>query len=179
MRRAVFLDRDGVINRTMVINGVPTPPKSVEDVEILEGVIEAIQILRSHDFLPIVVTNQPDVSRGLISDEDVNAINEHVAKSTNLKYFYNCFHDDMDFCACRKPLPGLIQRAALELDLNIPRSYLVGDRWRDIAAGQAAGCQTFFIDYSYPENLPLMPYVKVESLLHATNLITGGDYESS
>jgi D-glycero-D-manno-heptose 1,7-bisphosphate phosphatase len=171
MKKAVFLDRDGVLNRSVLIDGVPKPPTFVEEVEILPGVIEAIQYLKIHNFVPVVVTNQPDVARGHMTQSQVEAINAQVGARTRIDYFYTCFHDDADLCDCRKPSPGLIYRASRELDLSVSESYLVGDRWRDIAAGQAAGCQTFFIDYSYTEKMPNLPYRKVFSLLEAAILM--------
>jgi D-glycero-D-manno-heptose 1,7-bisphosphate phosphatase len=176
MKRAVFLDRDGVLNRSLLIDGAPKPPTSVEDVEILSGVIEAVQILRNHDFVIVVVTNQPDVSRGDTTRMQVDAINSRVGAVTNIQHFYTCFHDDVDLCECRKPLPGLIHRAAHDLDLSVGESFLVGDRWRDIAAGQAAGCENFFIDYSYMEKRPVEPFRRVSSLLEAVYLIIGDRY---
>ena len=173
MKRAVFLDRDGVINRSIMIDGMPRPPVSNTDVEILDGVVEAIQILKAHNFVPVVVTNQPDVARGVTSQLQVHAINTCIGTATDIDYFYTCFHDDADLCDCRKPAPGLIHRAAMELNLDIPHSFLVGDRWRDISAGQAAGCQSFFINYSYPERLPEMPFTTVSSLLEATLIMIG------
>jgi D-glycero-D-manno-heptose 1,7-bisphosphate phosphatase len=173
MKRAIFLDRDGVLNQSMLIEGVPKPPNSVEDVEILPGVVEAIQILRQYHFVPVVVTNQPDVARGDTTQSQVEAINTYIGSVTNIKHFYTCFHDDADMCDCRKPLPGLILRASSELDLNIQESFMVGDRWRDVVAGQLAGCQSFFIDNLYLEKAPKMPYKKVSSLLDAVKTIIG------
>lgn len=173
MKRAVFLDRDGVLNRSILVDGVPRPPSSLEEVEILTGVIEAIQILTDYNFVPIVVTNQPDVARGITNQSQVEAINQHIGLVTGIKHFYTCFHDDADLCKCRKPSPGLIHRASKELQLSVRESFLVGDRWRDITAGQVAGCQTFFIDYSYAERMPKMPFRRVSSLLEASHLIIG------
>jgi D-glycero-D-manno-heptose 1,7-bisphosphate phosphatase len=173
MKRAIFLDRDGVLNQSMLIEGVPKPPNSVEDVEILPGVVEAIQILKKHHFVPVVVTNQPDVARGDTTQSQVEAINAYIGSVTNIKHFYICFHDDADMCDCRKPLPGLILRASSELDLNTQESFMVGDRWRDVEAGQLAGCQSFFIDYLYLEKAPKMPYKRVSSLLDAVKTIIG------
>lgn len=173
MNKAVYLDRDGVLNRSLLIDGVPKPPTSVEEVEILTGVIEAIQILKNHDFVPVVITNQPDVARGVMTQSQVEAINTHIGFVTDIKHFYTCFHDDADMCDCRKPAPGLIYRASHELDLSVSHSYLVGDRWRDISAGNAAGCQTLFIDYKYSERAPKMPFRRVFSLLEAVHFIVG------
>jgi D-glycero-D-manno-heptose 1,7-bisphosphate phosphatase len=176
MRRAVFLDRDGVLNRSPIIGGVPRPPASISEVEILPGVIEALQILKKHNLVPVVVTNQPDVARGYATQSHVEAINAQIGARTRIEHFYTCFHDDADLCNCRKPSPGLIYSASRELDLSMSESFLVGDRWRDIAAGQTAGCQTFFIDYSYAEKKPNLPYRKVSSLLEAATLIVGEIY---
>jgi len=173
MKRAVFLDRDGVLNRTVLVDGVPNPPSTLKEVEILTGVIEAIRILKDHDFVPVVVTNQPDVARGITTQSQVEAINEHIGVVTGIKHFYTCFHDDADLCNCRKPAPGLIHLACQDLQLSVSESFLVGDRWRDISAGQLAGCQAFFIDYSYSERRPKMPFRRVSSLLEASHLMIG------
>ncbi len=178
MKKAVFLDRDGVLNRSTLLNGVPKPPSTLEEVELLEGVVEAIQILRSHDYLPVVVTNQPDVGRGLVTKAQVEAINLHIGAVTKIEHFYTCFHDDSDFCECRKPAPGLIYLAARELDICVEHSYMVGDRWRDVCAGQLAGCKTFFLDHGYTETKPKMPYIRVSSLLEAVNLMVREQHET-
>jgi D-glycero-D-manno-heptose 1,7-bisphosphate phosphatase len=176
VKRAVFLDRDGVLNRALLVDGLPKPPSCLEEVEILPDVAEAIHILKKHAFLPVVVTNQPDVARGEKTRSQVEEINAYIGEATKIKYFYTCFHDDADLCGCRKPLPGLIHLAASDLGLLVEESYMVGDRWRDIGAGQEAGCQSFFIDYSYPEQSPKNPFTRVLSLLDAAILITGENY---
>jgi D-glycero-D-manno-heptose 1,7-bisphosphate phosphatase len=173
MKKAVFLDRDGVINKSKLVDGVAKPPATITEVEILGGVIKAIKILKAHNFIPVVVTNQPDVARGVTSQSQVDAVNTYIGSITNIEYFYTCFHDDVDKCDCRKPAPGLIKRAAAELKLDVASSYLVGDRWRDIAASQAAGCKPFFIDYSYDEKQPILPFTKVSSLIEAVETIIG------
>lgn len=156
-----------------MLNGVPKPPSSAEEVEILEGVVEAIQILKVHNFIPVVVTNQPDVARGATSQIEVNKINARIGILTGIEHFYTCIHDDADLCECRKPAPGLIIQAASELKLDIHSSFMVGDRWRDISAGQSAGCRSFFIDYSYREKTPKKPFTTVLSLLEAVQIMTG------
>jgi len=171
MKRAVFLDRDGVLNESIVRDSKPYPPKNISEVVILPGVEEALALLRSLNFFLIVVTNQPDVARGTSTTEDVNQINTHISNLLNLDYFYTCFHDDVDDCDCRKPKPGLLTEAAINLNIDLNTSYMVGDRWRDIAAGQAAGCENFFIDYGYEEARPVMPFIAVTSLLGAAQHI--------
>jgi D-glycero-D-manno-heptose 1,7-bisphosphate phosphatase len=171
MRRAVFLDRDGVLNEAFVVNGVPVPPKNLSEVKFLRGVREAIELLNENNFIVVVVTNQPDVARGTVTRESVEFIHSYLGHELGIEHFFTCFHDDPQGCDCRKPKPGLLQNAARELDLDLQNSYLVGDRWRDIAAGQAAGCLCFFIEYEYEEKSPLLPFTKVSSLAEAVDFI--------
>jgi len=173
MRRAVFLDRDGVINRAIVREGRPYPPSSLLELEILPGVFAALQSLRDANYLLIVVTNQPDVARGFVSQDVVVELNEYLLSSLPLDEFKTCYHDDGDGCKCRKPLPGAIIEAAVEHNIDLSKSFMVGDRWRDIAAGQAAGCKTFFINNRYSEQNPDMPDFIVSSLLEAQQIILG------
>ena len=178
VKRAVFLDRDGVINKTFVVNGIPTPARTLYQVQILPRVREALEILCSLGFELVVVSNQPDVARGNLAKEVVEQIHKHLQTELNINHFYTCFHDDADDCQCRKPKPGLLTFAAEELGLDLNRSFLIGDRWRDISAGQAVGCQCFFIDYSYDEKHPEMPFLKVSSLFEAAHIILGEVYDT-
>jgi D-glycero-D-manno-heptose 1,7-bisphosphate phosphatase len=170
MKRAAFLDRDGVLNKTLLESGVPIPPREISEVHILSGVIEAIQLINDHDFLPVVITNQPDIGRGISLASDVDNVNALIASKTGIQHFYVCPHDDSEECKCRKPKPGLIQEAAIDLDIDVKSSFLVGDRWKDIASGQAVGLESYFIDYSYPEKAPNPPFTRVFSLLEAVTL---------
>jgi len=171
MKRAVFLDRDGVINKAFVMDGIPYPPKCLSEVEILNGVKEAISIFKASNLEVVVITNQPDVSRGIASLESVQLINNYLSEELNITNLYICFHDDSEGCTCRKPKPGLLLRAAKDLKLDLARSFLIGDRWRDIYSGQAVGCKCFFIDYNYKEESPVLPFKKVSSLIEASGLI--------
>ena len=173
MKRAAFLDRDGVVNASVFVDGVPTPPQSVGEVVILDGVVEAIALLKVHGFIPVVVTNQPDVARGTTSISQVEAINQKIREITNIEHFYTCFHDDIDGCKCRKPNPGLLFEATKDLGIDLSESCMIGDRWRDIAAGLKAGVTCYFIDYSYGERQPEQPFTQVSSLLEAVNLVIG------
>lgn len=178
MKKAVFLDRDGVINQAFLIDGFPRPPRDVSEVRILDGVIQSIAYLERAEFEVVVVTNQPDVARGLMTRESVEEIHNYLGERLGIKDFYTCFHDDIDQCECRKPKSGLLQRAAAEKGISLTKSFMVGDRWRDIAAGQSAGCRCYFVDYSYREQRPVPPFVRVLSLLDATLEITGVRNES-
>jgi len=148
---AVFLDRDGVINRAVVRDGKPYPPARLEDVEILPGAISSIQQLAEHGYVLISITNQPDVARGTQSREVVESINALIQSRLPLRDIFVCYHDNMDNCDCRKPKPGLILWAAEKYRLDLSQSWLVGDRWKDVAAGRTAGLKTIFVDYHYAE----------------------------
>jgi len=174
-RRAVFLDRDGVLNRAVVRDGKPYPPANVCEVEILSGVAEALQRLKDAGFMLIVVSNQPDVARGTTPKETVEAINAYLGSLLPVDRFIMCYHDSGDGCNCRKPLPGMLLAGAEKSDVKLVSSYMVGDRWRDVEAGIAAGCRTFFIDYGYDEKQPHSSTVKVSSLHEAASIILNGD----
>ena len=158
----------------MIRQGRPYAPGSVDDLEIIEGVREALASLRNAGFLNIVVTNQPDVATGKLRVETVEAMHRRLAGELNLDAFEVCYHGDADRCECRKPKPGMLLQAAREFGIDLARSFLVGDRWRDVAAGQAAGCTSFFIDYGYDEKRPEPPYIEVKSLAEASRWILKG-----
>ena len=170
-KRAFFLDRDGVINASVVEAGKPYPPANLEDVIILPGVLQALQHLKDKGYLLIVVTNQPDVAKGKTTYEKVVAINQYLMQKLPIDDIKICFHIDQDECACRKPKAGLLLDAAKVYNIDLSKSYMIGDRWRDVDAGNAAGCQTFWIDYQYQEQQPQNYSFKVNSLYEASLLI--------
>lgn len=148
-KRAVFLDRDGVINRVKVKGDVPQTVKRASDFQFLPGVKRALADLRKARLALVVITNQPDVARGGLSMKAVQEVHDKMNRIFPFDGTYTCPHDDEDRCDCRKPKPGLILRAASENGINPKSSFLVGDRTRDIAAGIAAGCTTLFVRKSY------------------------------
>ena len=156
-RQAVFLDRDGVLNRSLVRDGMPFAPVCLEDFEMLPGACDAVARLRDAGYLTIVVTNQPDLSSGKQNSETLHAIHDHLREKTGVDDILVCPHLDADGCDCRKPKPGMLHGAARKWDIDLARSMMVGDRWRDIGAGQAAGCATVFIEYGYAEDAPSNP----------------------
>jgi len=178
LKRAVFLDRDGVINAAILKNNRPHPPANLSELRVLPGVSGALEKLRKSDFEIVVITNQPNIARGAVNKALVDEINNTLTGLLEIKHFYVCPHDDSDNCDCRKPKPGLITDAAADLRINLTESFVVGDRWRDISAGQAAGCTCFFIDYSYDEKLPNTPYLSVKSLSEAVEHIVR-DYDAT
>ena len=172
MRRAVFLDRDGVLNEAILRNGKPYPPADESDLKIPSGTAEALAMLKDRGFLLLVVTNQPDVARGSQTRECVEQIHTRLRNDLPVDAIFTCYHDDSDECECRKPKPGLLRAAADQYGVNLSDSFVIGDRWRDIDAGASAGCRTIWIDHSYSERAPTAnPDRRVSSLKEAVQWI--------
>jgi D-glycero-D-manno-heptose 1,7-bisphosphate phosphatase len=176
LKRAVFLDRDGVINQVKVVAGKPFPATSLDEFVLLPGVVEACRRLKAAGFLLVVATNQPDVGRGTLDQRVVETIHRHLLRVLPIDRVEVCYHPGIDDseCDCRKPKPGMLRRAAAELGLDLARSFMVGDRWRDIDCGHAAGCHTILVDHGYEEPLRQPPDFRVKSLLEAADVILGG-----
>ena len=173
-RRAIFLDRDGVINRPLIRDGKPFPPVSVDEFEILPGVTEACEALKRLGFLLVVATNQPDVGRGTLVREEVETVHRWLSQQLPIDCLMVCFHGGAAFgdpCDCRKPQPGMLLEAAEALKIDLAKSFMIGDRWRDVDCGFNAGCQTIFIDWGYEEKLNRDPDFRARDLLGAAQLI--------
>jgi D-glycero-D-manno-heptose 1,7-bisphosphate phosphatase len=168
---AIFLDRDGVLNEAIIRNGKPDSPRDPSELIIAEGARAALDELKREGFLLIVVTNQPNIVRGKTTRLDVDQINARLAAALPLDAIEVCEHDDQDECECRKPKPGMILRAREKFGLNLARSFMVGDRWRDIEAGRRAGCRTILIGEGYGEIFPFAPTIKLVSLPQAASWI--------
>lgn len=173
MRRAVFLDRDGVINYAPVRGGRPYSPATLAEFEFLPGVAQACRALRAAGFLLVVATNQPDVARGMQARETVEAMHALVRQRLGVDDVCVCYHDDADACACRKPRPGLLLEAAGRWSVDLAASFMVGDRWRDLEAARRAGCTPLLVDYRYAEPLLSEPACRVASLAQAAAWILG------
>lgn len=173
MRKAVFLDRDGVINRALVRDGKPYPPANLAEMEVLPGVEAALSALHSAGWMLVVVTNQPDVARGTALRADVEKINHYLQQLLPIDEFRTCYHDSVDGCNCRKPMPGSLLESAITHNIDLACSFMVGDRWRDMEAGTRAGCKTIFVDYRYDEKQPENIDFSVQSLAEAANIILG------
>ncbi len=170
-RPAVFLDRDGVLNEAIVRHGKPYPPRDLSELVLRHGARAALEELKREGFLLIVVTNQPDVARGRANRADVDKINAQLAAILPLDAIEVCEHDDKEQCDCRKPKPGMILRARKKLGVDLARSFMVGDRWRDIEAGRRAGCRTILIGDGYGETFLCAPTIKLASLPGAASWI--------
>jgi D-glycero-D-manno-heptose 1,7-bisphosphate phosphatase len=173
LQRAVFLDRDGVINRALERDAKPYPPRNLAEFEILPEVPAALAKLKAAGFLLIVATNQPDVGRGTLKQEIVEQIHAHMIAQLPIDRVEVCFHpaQGASDCDCRKPKPGMLLRAAHELNIDLSQSWMVGDRWRDVDCGHAAGCKTVFIDYGYAEALKQKPDFSARNLAGAADII--------
>lgn len=170
--KAVFLDRDGVLNQAVVKNGKPYPPANAAELVLAPDAKAALQELKARGFLLLVVTNQPDVAKGITSRQAVDAINHKLASELPVDDVFVCYHQDSDNCDCRKPKPGMILQGARKHNVDLAESFMVGDRWRDVEAGQNAGCRTVFIDGGYEERQPArIADTRVNSLKEATNWI--------
>jgi D-glycero-D-manno-heptose 1,7-bisphosphate phosphatase len=170
-RPAVFLDRDGVINRAFERLGAWHPPASLAELEILPGVPAALNALRACGYSLVVVTNQPDVARGSSSRALVDAIHARLASALPLDAILSCFHDSADECQCRKPRPGLLLQAARDLQIELSLSFMVGDRWCDVEAGRRAGCRTVLVGPGDDERAAATCHFRVDSLAEATPII--------
>jgi len=171
-RKAVFLDRDGVLNESVVIEGKPYPPALPKELRIFPDVAGALARLKEEEYLLLVVTNQPDVARGRQTRENVELIHRRLREELPLDDIFTCFHDNADACDCRKPKPGMVIRAAQQYGVDLKQSFLAGDRWRDIDAGANAGCKTILIDRGYDEQEPnAIPDARVTSLSDAVDWI--------
>jgi D-glycero-D-manno-heptose 1,7-bisphosphate phosphatase len=174
MKRAVFLDRDGVINRAEIVNGKSFAPQSLEKFELLPGVEEATRKLSDHGFRLIVVTNQPDVALGRIRRDVVEVMHERIRRTLPVDDIKVCYHTDADNCSCRKPKPGMLTEAGRQWGIDLAASYMIGDRWRDIAAGKAAGCKTILVRAEHDDCHAESPDAIVQSLLEASTMLVEG-----
>jgi D-glycero-D-manno-heptose 1,7-bisphosphate phosphatase len=167
----LFLDRDGVLNASVVRDGKPYPPASVREVRVPEDAPSALAKMREMGFLLVCCTNQPDVGRGTQSIDEVEAINLHLSELLGLDSVEVCY-DAQDGGPRRKPEPGMLLEAADRLGIDLSRSYMIGDRWRDVEAGRRAGCVPIFIELGYRESWPVaLPTHVVYSLTEAVGLI--------
>ena len=169
---AVFLDRDGVLNEPVVRDGRPHPPADAAGLRVYDEAPDAVRMLRDAGFALVVVTNQPDVARGTTPASVVDAINTKLRAALAVDDVLTCVHDDADECTCRKPKPGLLHEGARRHAIDLARSYVVGDRWRDVEAGASAGCKTVLVDRGWAERRSAVePSRRVRSVLEAARWI--------
>lgn len=170
-RRAVFLDRDGVLVASEVRHGKPVAALTLADFAILPEAPAAVAALKAAGFATVVVTNQPEMARGNVDSATMDAMHSRLREAMLIDAVYVCPHDSGEDCGCRKPAPGMLMRAAAELGLDLASSYMVGDRWRDVGAGQAAGCVTVLIERGYDEPERLEPDLTAHDVAEAARRI--------
>jgi D-glycero-D-manno-heptose 1,7-bisphosphate phosphatase len=173
LRPAIFLDRDGTLNAPLIREGRPYPPQRVEEFELLDGVAAACRDLKKAGWLLVVVTNQPDVGRGTQSQEIVEAMHvklrQLLPEIDQIEVCYDAGEREEE--RRRKPEPGMLQDAAALLGIDVPASWMIGDRWRDIDCGKKMGIKTIFIDYGYQEQLRSDPDFVVTSFSAAAEIV--------
>jgi D-glycero-D-manno-heptose 1,7-bisphosphate phosphatase len=170
-RMAVFLDRDGTLNKAYIEDGLPISPSSLNKFKIIKGVKKSINRLKKLNFLCILITNQPDVFRGKIAKKTVVKMNSYIKKKIKLDDMFVCYHDNEHNCSCRKPKPGLLLKASKKWKIDLKKSFMIGDRWKDILAGKKVGCKTIFINNNYKNDKKVKADFTFKSLLKAVNKV--------
>ena len=168
---AIFLDRDGVLNRSLVRGGKPYAPRHASEFRLLPGSRISVEYLKGCGLLVVVVTNQPDIGNGLVAPEEVAAMNLRLRDRVPVDDVLVCPHSQGEGCSCRKPKPGMLLEASRRYDIDLGKSFMVGDRGGDIAAGRAAGCTTIFINRRYAEPLTETPDYVARNLPDAVRII--------
>lgn len=165
--RAFFLDRDGVINKSLLKKGKPLAPREFKQFKIIKNVDKSLIFLKKQGFKNIIITNQPDIKKGLIKNSTSKRINKEIKKKLQIDDIFICKHTDEDNCNCRKPKTGLIKKAKKKWNIDLKKSYLIGDRWRDIFLANKLKINCFYIDKNYKERKPKKYNYKVKNLYAA------------
>jgi D-glycero-D-manno-heptose 1,7-bisphosphate phosphatase len=171
----VFVDRDGTLNVQSIRDGKPFPPQSLGEFRLFPGVPEACRALHAAGYVLVVATNQPDVGRGRQAQAAVEAMHDRlrqlVPEIARIEVCYAPGGEGAPPDPRRKPEPGMLLDAARDLGLDLARSWMIGDRWRDIDCGHRAGVRTVFIDFGYAEALQTPPDFTVRSFAEAARII--------
>lgn len=170
-KKAIFLDRDGVINRSFVKAGKPLAPLFLKDFKIFSGVENALKNLKKKNFLLFVVTNQPDIKSGRLKLSTLKKMNKILIDQLNIDEVFVCVHDDNDFCICRKPKNYFLEYAIKKYSISRRKSFLIGDRKKDILAGLKSNLKTIFINKNYKEDKPTKYHFECNSLVESLKFI--------
>lgn len=171
--RAVFLDRDGVLNEVVFRGKVVASPRTIEEFRLVAGIETPLQTLKSAGFRLFVVSNQPDVARNLMSAAELEKMTQRILTTCPVDRVLLCPHDDSDGCPCRKPKPGMLLQLASEEGLDLESSFMVGDSAKDVQAGRSAGCRTILLRRAYNEDVDA-DFV-VESLSDTLSIVQRGE----
>jgi D-glycero-D-manno-heptose 1,7-bisphosphate phosphatase len=167
--RAVFLDRDGVINKVILRDGKPYSPRKIEEFVLNDGIREVTLRLKEAGYKILIISNQPDLARGGITQDDLDAMTQKMKSEIPIDDVYICPHDDHHECSCRKPKPGMLIEAAKVWNIDLVTSFLIGDTWKDMEAGKSAGCKTILLDAPY--NQDVQCDFRVKSVLECRDII--------
>jgi D-glycero-D-manno-heptose 1,7-bisphosphate phosphatase len=171
MKKAIFLDRDGVLNETIIKEKKITSPLTLNELKVFPDAKKTLISFKNCGYLLIMVTNQPDIARNTNTKKNVEEINNFLKTYLKIDDAFVCYHDDKDFCNCRKPKPGMLIEASKKYNIDLAKSFIIGDRWRDIEAGKYAKCKTIFIDFKYQEKLKSKPNYTITNIAEAENII--------
>jgi len=176
-KRAVFLDRDGTLNQSIFRNGEFCPPTNLEEFELFPNVIEACNRLKQAGYILVVATNQPDVGRGTMLKTTVEEIHSHMCQIIPIDHIEVCYHPGrgLSDCDCRKPMPGMLIQASNKLDIDLRKSWMIGDRGKDVDCGHSAGCRTILVGDRQNELSITPPHFKAKNLYEAVNIILNND----
>ena len=152
--KAFFFDRDGILNKSILKKNKPYSPRNLRELRLNLELVEFIKKLKKKNFKIIVITNQPDIKSGKLNKYTLKVINLIIKKKFCIDDIFICIHGKNENCHCRKPKPGMIIKASEKWNINLKKSFFVGDRWKDMQAGEIMGCKTIFIDYDYNETQP-------------------------
>ena len=164
MNSAIFLDRDGVINYSIMRDNKPYAPLNLSELKIIPEIKFVVDFFKQKKFKVFVITNQPDVARGKVSKDEIEKINESIQSQLSIDEIFTCYHDNQDQCECRKPKPGAFMTLSQKYNIDLTKSIMVGDRAKDIEAAKNANCPSVFIDYSYNELKPTDQNYTVDSV---------------
>lgn len=171
VNKAVFLDRDGVVNRPIIRKRKPYAPRALFQFKIYKDVKLSITKLIENNFLIIIVTNQPDIGNGLMKKKELDLIHKKLRSHIHIDEIYSCTHSQKEKCKCRKPSPFFLLKAKRKYNIDLFKSYFIGDRYTDMLTAKNANCRPVFIDRNYFET-PFMDYVHyVKGIKQAINYI--------
>ena len=176
--KAIFLDRDGIINKLIKDNKTNRSPRTLKEFKINFEIKKYLQIFKKKSFLNIIITNQPEVKRGFVKKKNIIQFHKKINKLLPIDKIYVCY-DINDKSFFRKPNPGMLLQASKELNIDLKKSYFIGDRYKDIYAGNKVKCKTIFIDFNYKERKPKKFFLYSKSLIKGFILLNKNILEVS
>ena len=168
--RAIFLDRDGIINKSIVYNKKARSPRDLKEFKINYKIKKYLEFFKKKFFFNIIITNQPEVKRGFVKKKIINYFHKKIKKELPIDKIYVCYDTD-NKSFFRKPNPGMLIKASKDNKIDLKKSYFIGDRYKDIYAGNRVKCKTVFIDYNYDEKKPKKFSLYSKDLIKGLDLV--------